>query len=75
MVEGGGHEPGWCHISPGRSKKSMIIDWEEAKIGGVNLINKSQLMFWTEEISVSVPDLCEVIEEDTFLNGHDKLKQ
>lgn len=41
MVEGGGHEPGWCHISPGRSKKSMIIDWEEAKIGGVNLINKS----------------------------------
>ena len=32
-------------------------------------------MIWTEEISVSVPDLCEVIEEDTFLNGHDKLKQ
>ena len=41
MVELRAHEPRWCHSASGRSKKSMRVDWEEAKMEGMNLVNKS----------------------------------
>ena len=37
----GAHEPAWCLSAPGRCKKSTRVDWEEAKMGGMILVNKS----------------------------------
>ena len=38
---GAGHEPGWCHSALEGSRELMIVDWEEAKMGGIYLANKS----------------------------------
>lgn len=37
----GWHEPGWCDSASEESKESMKVNWDAAKISGVNLVNKS----------------------------------